>query len=208
VPDSQCASREDQAAIGRAGEFRDAAFDVLRVAYVERAYHHPKRRRHGVHRGQLCDAGRSGGIAEDRNSRHAGCDLFEQFQPFAAHAIFEQGEAGGVATRPRQARDVTGADGIGDLYEHDRHAARCLKQRSNRRGPIGQNDIRSERDQFADVPTHAFGVARAQTVVDPRVAAVDPAQLLQPLQKCCDAGLYFRIVSRPRKEHADAPHPI
>ena len=49
---------------------------------------------------------------------------------------------------------------------------------------------------------------RAPAGVDPHVAAVGPAQLLQPLQECRDAGLPFRIVRGTWHEHADAPHPL
>ena len=42
----------------------------------------------------------------------------------------------------------------------------------------------------------------------PHVAAVGPAQLLQPLQEGRDASLFFRIVCGPVQEHADATHPI
>ena len=42
------------------------------------------------------------------------------------------------------------------------------------------------------------GIARGPASVDPHVAAVGPAQLLQPLQKCRDAGLPFRIVRGQR----------
>ena len=47
-----------------------------------------------------------------------------------------------------------------------------------------------------------------QRIVDPHVAAVGPAQLLQPLHERCQTGLTF--VHRPRqaREHADAPHPL
>jgi hypothetical protein len=40
------------------------------------------------------------------------------------------------------------------------------------------------------------------------VAAVGPAQLPQPVNERCDAGLFFRIVRCERREHADAPHPL
>src|SRR6516225_5368651 len=50
-------------------------------------------------------------------------DLFQQLQPFRAQAVFEGGEAGGIATRPREAIDKASADRIGNDHEHDRHAA-------------------------------------------------------------------------------------
>ena len=52
------------------------------------------------------------------------------------------------------------------------------------------------------------GIARGPAGVDPHVAAVGPAQLLQPLQERRDAGLRFRIVRGRGHEHADAPHPL
>ena len=60
--------------------------------------------------------------------------------------------------------------------------------------PVGQDDVRRERDQFRRVSANAVGIAPAQRDVDPHVAAVGPAQLLQPLQERRDAGLPFRIV--------------
>ena len=47
-----------------------------------------------------------------------------------------------------------------------------------------------------------------QRIVDPHVAAVGPAQLLQPLQERRDAGLSFRIVRGRGHQHANAPHPL
>src|SRR5437773_1502816 len=49
-------------------------------------------------------------IANDHRARHTRRDLFEQFQPFAADAEFEQGKAGGVAAGPRQTHDEAAAN--------------------------------------------------------------------------------------------------
>ena len=54
----------------------------------------------------------------------------------------------------------------------------------------------------------SVGIAGGPASVDPHVAAVGPAQLLQPLQECREAGLRFRIVRGRAHEHADAPHPL
>src|SRR5262245_7075143 len=53
-----------------------------------------------------------------------------------------------------------------------------------------------------------MGIARAPAVIDPHIAAVGPAQLLQPLQKRRDAGLSFRIVRSQVHEYPDAAHPL
>ena len=76
---------------------------------------HPERRRHRLDGGKLADPAARCRIAKDRRSRHARRDLLEQFQPFAAQAVFELDETGGVAARPRQALDQAGADRVGDI---------------------------------------------------------------------------------------------
>jgi len=43
-------------------------------------------------------------------------------------------------------------------------------------------------------------------VVDPHVAADDPAQFAEALQERSDAGLSFRIVRHSGHEYPDAPH--
>jgi hypothetical protein len=44
--------------------------------------------------------------------------------------------------------------------------------------------------------------------IDPQIAAVGPAQLLQPLQKRRHAGLSFGIVCGATQEYANPPHSI
>ena len=65
-----------------------------------------------------------------------------------------------------------------------------------------------ERDQFRRVFANAVGIACAPAVIDPHVAAVGPAQLLQTLQERREAGLPFGIVRGEIHEHADPPHAL
>jgi hypothetical protein len=69
-----------------------------------------------------------------------------------------------------------------------------------------QDDVRRKRNQFRCVSASSIGITGAPAGVDPHVAAIDPAQLLQALQECREASLAFRIVRRQAHEHADAPH--
>ena len=55
---------------------------------------------------------------------------------------------------------------------------------------------------------NAVGIACGPAGVDPHVAADGPAQLRQPLQERCEAGLRFRIVRGLAHEHTDAPHAL
>ena len=74
---------------------------------------------------------------------------------FAAQAVFELDEAGGIAARPRQALDKAVADRIDSLGEHDRHGAARLLQRHHGRADAGQDHIRAKRDQFHRIPAHS-----------------------------------------------------
>jgi hypothetical protein len=68
---------------------------------------------------KLGGTGRIGSIPKNSRSRHAGGDLLEQLQPFAAHAVFPSHEASGVAARPCQGVDEAGGDRIRDDWEYD-----------------------------------------------------------------------------------------
>jgi hypothetical protein len=51
-------------------------------------------------------------IPKNGHSSHPRHDLLEHLQPFAAQAVFEHQEAGGIAARARQARNEAGADRV------------------------------------------------------------------------------------------------
>ena len=97
----QRARRYDQAAIWGAREGSDGTLDLASIAHVNGAQLYPEPRRHTLKRGELPDPRGNGWIPKDRGSRHARCDLFEQFQPFHAEAVFKRKKTGGVAGRAR-----------------------------------------------------------------------------------------------------------
>ena len=66
---------------------------------------------------------------------------------------------------------------------------RLIRSACCARTASGQNDIRRERDQFRRVSANVVGIGRGPTSVDPHIATVGPAQLLQALQERRDAGL-------------------
>src|SRR6516165_4597029 len=202
------ARRHDQAAIRGTREGRDGALDLAGVvAYVDRAYIHADRWRHGLDDGELADPGRYRGISKDRRPRHARRNLLEQFDPFRTQTVFEQHKAGGVAARPRQTIDEAGADWIAGGREHDRHCPGRLEHWP-RSTAHGQDDIRRERDQFRRVFARVFDSACGPAIISPHVAAIDPAQLLQALLERLSLGLSYRIVSGPAHDHANPPHPL
>ena len=87
--DRQSAPRHDQAAIRAARESCDVVLNLAGVAYVDRAHLQPERRRHRLDGAELADPLGYGGVTKDRYPRHARRNLFEQLQPFPAHAVFE-----------------------------------------------------------------------------------------------------------------------
>ena len=136
-------------------------------------------------------------------------DLLEQLQPFCRSYRIRT-VVKPVALPPGRARLSTKPAPTGSMtmHEHDRHGAGCLLQRRHRRidraaritsGASATNSaayLRTDRDR------------RSPPSVDPHVAAVGPAQLLQPLHERPDAGLPFRIVRGRGHQHADAPHAL
>ena len=49
---------------------------------------------------------------------------------------------------------------------------------------------------------------RVLELVDPQVAALGPAQFVQPLQECSVSGLADRVISGPGVERADPPNAL
>src|SRR5512141_1982937 len=81
-----------------------------------------------------------------------------------------------------------------------------MLQRRHAWRAAGQNDIRRECNQFRRVSAIAVDIVHAPARVNPNIAAVAPAQLLQGLPERRDGGLTFWIVSGPVHEHTDPPH--
>jgi hypothetical protein len=65
-------------------------------------------------------------IAKDRCSHDAGGDLFQQLQPFSAHAVLSGSKTRGIAARSRQSIDEASADRIGGQRKYYRDGAGLL----------------------------------------------------------------------------------
>jgi hypothetical protein len=107
--------------------------------------------------------------------RHAGRDLFKEFEILAADIVFDSEEAGGVAVGMRKAGNKASADRIGDEHKYDRHGVGRLQQRRDASGAICQNNVRGECDQLGGILANAIGITPAPTIVDAHVAALGPA---------------------------------
>ena len=83
----------------------------------------------------------------------------------------------------------------------------CSQRRHGCGATRGHQDVRRERDQFGDVSAKNV-LGRGPAGVDPQVAAVAPAQLLQGPRERREAGLSFRIARGLIYEHANTPHAL
>ena len=92
----------DQAAIRTLRERRNGALDLARIPQVDRTQLYAKCRRDGLNYAELGGSGRYSRFAKDRRPRHAGRDLFKQFQPFSGDAVFPHEKTG--ALPPGRAR--------------------------------------------------------------------------------------------------------
>src|SRR5215468_5331178 len=208
MKDRRRARRHDQTAIRGARQIRDAALDLAGIARVERTNLHAQERSHRLNRAQLPAPGGDARVANNRRAAHAGRNLLEQLEPFAAHAVYDARKSGRVAARPRQARDEAAADRIAGIHEHDREGTGFSVQRHQARGAADQNDVRGERDQFRRIFANPFGITGAPAILQPYIAAVGPTQFLQSLQKCSDPSKRFRIVRGRGHQHTDAPNAL
>src|SRR5262249_17612234 len=177
----QCASWHDEATIRGTCKCRDDALDLAGVARADRAHVYAERRCRGLNYGKLADLG-DGSIAQHRHPFYAGRDLLKQFQPFCADAVFERRKSSDVAAWAREAVNKADADRIRHQHENDRHGASYLLQRFSGLLASGQDYVRRERDQFGCILPKTRHIAQREAVVDPHIAALDPAQLLQSLQ--------------------------
>ena len=172
-----------------------------------RPYIHARRRGHRLNYRKPADPGGCR-IPQYYYSREARCDFLEQFKPFSTQAIFELHEAGGIAARLRQTIDETGADWIGDIREHDRHAAGRLQQRRHGRVARPKYDVRRERDQFGRVSANEFGIcprpsAYRSARCGRRSSLIPGALCTNAATRACPSGSSTIAI-----QHADPPHPI
>src|SRR5262249_15340854 len=193
-----------QPVIRTLGERCDAMLEPAGILQIEWAQLDAERRRHGLECAELARPRSYCRITKDCHSRQVRHNLLEQFNRFSAHRILLAGKAGDVAARPRQAIDEAGADRIGDDREHDRNGAGRLTQGPQCGAGKSHDDVRPERDQFGREFANAIGIPCGPAVIDPHVAALGPARLLQSLQERRDAGLAYRMVFGERHKHTDA----
>src|SRR5262249_32152931 len=82
------------------------------------------------------------------------------------------------------------------------------QQRCQAHDPRSQNELWRERDEFRRPFARIVGIGGAVSNIQPHVAPLDPARLLQPLPKGRAALVCLGIVSRLVHKHADPSHAL
>ena len=151
------------------------ALEFSCIAHIHWEDFESKRWRHGLDGTPLADPGGDGGIADNGRSRGTWFDLTKQFEPFPAEAIFEQSEAGSVASWAGQTGDVTSTDWIGDDGENDGHRidADGLRQHTHGYTAGSENDVRCQHDQLRRMFPN-IGIGDAPTDLYSQIAPVGP----------------------------------
>ena len=144
-------------------------------------------------------------ISKYGHSSYSRRHLLQKIQPFCTYAEFELCKARRVAAWPRQIGDIARTDWVGRLREHDRYAAGRFQQRRDNRARSGKDDLRTMCNEFDRVPAEELRIASAPADLNMNVATVGPAQLLQLLHECGQAGGGLWVIHRQIHEHSDSP---
>ena len=126
-----------------------------------------------MNNGELTNPGRQSWIPKDCRPRDARRDLFKQFRPLSAQAVFEHHKASYVAAGPRQTPDKAGSNRIDHDCKYNRHRTRRLEQRRYGRVANRQDDIRP-RNQFRRIFPAVAVNPRPATNVKLYVTALNP----------------------------------
>jgi hypothetical protein len=201
---NETAGGRDQAAIRDFRERREIALDLIGIPHVDHGQLHLDRTG-GLNSSQLANAGRNIWVAQNCRSRHVRGDLLQKLEPFRGQRVLKDDEAGDIAARSCQARNHAGPNGIDHVDENNRHRTSRLLQRQHQLGGRCQHDIWRERDQFSSIFPTALKIAPRSAHINPKIAAVSPAQFLQSFQERGEPRLSICIAGNKIHQHADTP---
>jgi hypothetical protein len=117
------------------------------------------------------------GAEQESRSRNARCDFFEQFNPFSANRRLEIGKSGQIAARPRETRNHTADNWVGQVNEHNRHRLCLPKQFCCQRCAVCDDDVGGVAKQFRRVGFGLVEVGTRPSNLDPNIVP-RPSQLL------------------------------
>ena len=129
-------------------------------------------------------------IREDRHLAHARDRILEHLEPFPHELGKEEGVAGDVAARAREARDDTGPNGVADVGHHYRYRIRrgCLLRGEGARYRVGHDDIHLEPDELGGELGKTLKLTLSIAKLDDDILALDITQVAQSRPERFDTG--------------------
>ena len=118
------------------------------------------------------------------------------------------GQPGDVAAGPRQAVHETPPDGVDDVDEHDRHAVALALERRHDRPGGGEHHLGAGAQKLPRHRLRARRLAGSEAHPNLDVAALDPAEGMEPLAEGCETRLPFRISFGEAEDDADPSPPL
>src|SRR5258705_13092401 len=149
---------------------------------------------------------RSVGIDHERYMSDPGGNFLNHLQPFPDQWEVDEGEAGDVAARPRQAGHETLSDRIVDEVEYDRDGAGRLFQCCGDWRPASDDEAGCRMHQLRRVGSDSAKVSAGISVLNSNIAVLGPPERLEPLPKRNDAGQHFGIVLGVWMEERNTTH--
>jgi hypothetical protein len=115
---------------------------------------------------------------------------------------------GGIASWMRQARDKALRDRFDNRCEYYRHSAGCLLRGAQGHTGIGENHIGCQVQQFRHSDASPLVIGCTPAIVDLKIAADNPAKLLEFLPESREPALSFLVTFGELYHYANAPHPL
>src|SRR5262249_16062683 len=131
-------------------------------------------------------------------------DLLQHLQPFAPHRCLEIREARNVPAGVGKARNEPAVDGLGDVTEPDGQVRRNRPQGGKRRIALYEHHVGREPYELFGIILHEPGLAVGPSYLDTQVAAFDPAEAAQTLEK---SVVTSDILRRSGRAHQDGKGP-
>ena len=164
------------------------------------------------HRSPLFEIGEMGGVVripEKGYARNTGNELLEKLYPLGAHFGAENGIAGDISPRVRQARHESRPYGIADADHHDRNRRRRLLGGSSSSAAGGGNNIHWNAGEIACNGGKPVGLPFRRPIFKSNISTFDVSEFAQSSPKMvpdrriiddADAGNLRRSLLRPRRQ--------
>ena len=171
TPEGQGVRRHDQCSVrATLGEAGDQAIDLVDIADRDARELQSEPRRRFMRGMPELYMRRRRWVIDEADALCPGCNVSENFQPFAAYRFLKVGETRKIPTRPLQRHRVFAADRIADENEDDRNRLRLLYRDGHDLIRARDDHVGLQDDELLKEGTGFVGIDTGPTEVDPEIA--------------------------------------